>query len=78
MAFNKTAELLEKYVKKGSRLGIEGRWQTGSYENKDGQRVYTNECAIDRIEFLEAKKADDGFEPIQDNGFEPVQNELPF
>ena len=55
-AFKKTAELIERYVKKGTKIALEGRWQTGSYTNKDGQKVYTNDCIIDQIEFCESKK----------------------
>lgn len=44
LAFGKRAEFLEKYCKKGTKLVIEGSWQTGSYTNKDGNKVYTNEC----------------------------------
>ena len=41
VAFNKTAELLEQYTGKGSKIGVEGRISTGSYENKEGKKVYT-------------------------------------
>ena len=51
-AWNKTAELIANYMKKGSRLGVEGRIQTGSYE-KDGQRVYTTDVIVNQIEFLD-------------------------
>ncbi len=54
-AFGKTAEVIEKYVFKGTKLIVEGRWQTGSYTNKDGNKVYTNDCAVDSIEFCESK-----------------------
>lgn len=55
LAFGKTAEFLEKYVNKGTKIVVEGRWQTGSYE-KDGKNVYTNDCVIESIEFAESKK----------------------
>ena len=50
-AWGKTAELIEKYVTKGQMLGVEGEWRTGSYE-KDGRKIYTNDCNVSRIEFL--------------------------
>lgn len=50
-AFGKTAELIEKYVTKGQMLGVQGEWRTGSYE-KDGRKIYTNDCTVNRIEFL--------------------------
>ena len=56
-AFGKTGEVIEKYVRKGTKLIVEGRWQTGSYKNKDGQTVYTNDCAVDSIEFCESRSS---------------------
>jgi single-strand DNA-binding protein len=55
VAFGKTAEFIEKYCKQGTKLVIEGRWQTGSYINKDGQKVYTNDCVVESVEFAESK-----------------------
>ncbi len=55
VAFGKTAEFIEKYVKKGTKLCVEGRLQTGSYTNKDGQTVYTTEVVIENAEFAESK-----------------------
>lgn len=57
-AFGQTAELLKKCVKKGSRLLVEGRIQTGSYTNAEGKTVYTTDVVVDRIEFLDTKKND--------------------
>lgn len=57
-AFGKTAEFAEKYLKQGTKVVAEGRWQTGSYKNKDGQTVYTNDCLIESLEFAESKKAE--------------------
>ena len=80
-AFGKTAEFIEKYVFKGTKIAIEGRWQTGSYKNKDGQMVYTNDCMVEQVEFAESKKQ--GEEPQTDaNGFmnvpDGVIEDLPF
>ena len=51
--FGKLAENCERYTRKGLRIGIQGRLQTGSYKNKDGHTVYTTDVIADRIEFLE-------------------------
>lgn len=55
VAFGKTAEFTEKYLFKGMRVAIEGRIQTGSYTNQQGQKVYTTEIAVERQEFLEKR-----------------------
>ena len=60
VAFGKTAEFLEKYFRQGQRIGIDGRIQTGSYTNKDGQKVYTTDVIIESAEFVESKSASDG------------------
>jgi len=52
--FGKTAELVERYVKKGQQVALTGRIQTGSYE-KDGHKVYTTDVIADRVEFLGKK-----------------------
>jgi len=51
VAFNKTAEFIEKYFKKGDPIASNGRIQTGSYE-KDGQRVYTADIIVEAVEFV--------------------------
>ena len=53
VCFGKTAELVEKYLGKGRLVGIQGRIQTGSYQDKDGKTVYTTEVVADRVEFLD-------------------------
>lgn len=53
VAFGKTAELCEKYLSKGRLVGIIGAIHTGSYEDKDGKKVYTTEVYADRVEFLD-------------------------
>lgn len=82
VAFGKTAEFLEKYFKKGMRLAIEGRIQTGSYKNKEGKTVYTTDVVAEHAEFVESKKTeeekaittscDEHWQPI------PEQISLPF
>ena len=79
-AWNKTAELLANYTQKGSKISVEGRIQTGSYE-KDGQRVYTTDVIVNQIEFLDAAKNRQGNTQQNDNidGFFPIDNEdIPF
>lgn len=56
-AFGKTAEFIEKWCRQGTKLLLEGRWQTGSYTNRDGQKVYTNDCMVESCEFAESKNA---------------------
>lgn len=55
VAFGKSAEFIEKYCVQGTKLVTEGRWQTGSYTNKEGSKVYTNDCIIEHCEFAESK-----------------------
>lgn len=55
IAFGKTAEFFERFGRKGTKFLIEGRIQTGSYTNKDGQKVYTNDCVVERHEFCESR-----------------------
>lgn len=57
VAWNKTADFMAQYVKKGALLGLEGRIQTRSYDDKDGKRVYVTEVVADSVQFLESKKA---------------------
>lgn len=59
VAFGKTAEFLEKYVRKGTKLLVTGRIQTGSYTNKDGQKVYTTDVVVEECEFAESKSNSD-------------------
>ena len=54
VAFGKTAEVVAEYVKKGYRLAVNGRIQTGSYE-KDGNKVFTTDIMVGNVEFLESK-----------------------
>ncbi len=55
VAFGKTAEFFDKYTKQGTKLCVEGRIQTGSYNNKDGQKVYTTDVVVENVEFAESK-----------------------
>lgn len=57
VAFGKQAEFAEKYLKKGTKMTITGRIQTGSYTNKDGVKVYTTDVIVEEQEFAESKAA---------------------
>lgn len=57
VAFGKTAEFIEKYCFKGTKLVVSGRIQTGSYTNKEGQKVYTTDVVVEEAEFAESKAA---------------------
>ena len=59
IAFGKSAEFVEKYFRQGQRVLIEGRLQTGSYTNKEGQKVYTTDIIVDSQEFADSKGASD-------------------
>lgn len=86
VAFGKNGEFAEKYLKKGVKIAVSGRTQTGSYKDNDGKTVYTNDNVVEEHEFCESKgngqqskaKADasmDGFMDIPD-GIDDA--ELPF
>ena len=60
VAFGKTGEFIEKYGRKGIKFVVEGRIQTGSYTNKDGQKVYTTDVVVEQVEFAESKASADG------------------
>lgn len=83
VAFGKTAEFIEKYLTKGSKILLEGRIQTGSYTNKDGVKIYTTDVVAENVEFAESKgqqtnagvsgaNTDDGFTDM------PSDEDLPF
>ena len=65
VVWDKQAENLGKYQKKGNQIAVEGRIQTGSYE-KDGQRVYTTDVVADNVQFLESK-AQSQNRPVEDS-----------
>ena len=55
VAFGRTAEFLERFGRKGTKFVLEGRIQTGSYTNKDGQRVYTTDVVAENVEVAESR-----------------------
>ncbi len=79
IAFGKSAEFVEKYFRQGQRVLIEGRLQTGSYTNKEGQKVYTTDIVVETQEFADGKNGDtakntDDFMPVD----EMNEDGLPF
>lgn len=57
VAFGKAGEFAEKYLHQGTKIAVTGRIQTGSYTNKDGQKVYTTDVVVEDHEFAESKSA---------------------
>ena len=55
IAFGKLGEFAEKYLRQGIKIAVTGRIQTGSYTNKDGQKVYTTDVVVEEQEFCESK-----------------------
>ena len=55
VCFGRQAEFAEKYLRQGMKIAVTGRIQTGSYTNRDGQKVYTTDVVLDDIEFAESK-----------------------
>lgn len=56
LAWEKTAEFIQKYMKKGSQICISGRLQTGQYDDKDGKRIYTVDVIVEEVDFADSKK----------------------
>ena len=57
VAFGKTAEFIQKYFYKGMKIALDGRLQTGSYTNRDGNTIYTPDVIAEAVEFADSKKA---------------------
>lgn len=86
VAFGKQGEFAEKWLKQGTKIALTGRIQTGSYTNKEGQKVYITDVVVEECEFAESKAAsgqqaesqpsqpDDGFINIP----EGIEDTLPF
>lgn len=83
VAFGKGGEFAEKYLRKGMLICVSGHIQTGSYTNKEGQKVYTTDVVIEEQDFAESKKAAAGqAAPTDADGFmsipDGIDEELPF
>lgn len=75
VAFGKTSESIMKWVQKGTKILIDGRIQTGSYENRDGKKVNTFDVIINNWEFAQSKGENSGFETVPDT---MAEDELPW
>ena len=77
VAFGKTAEFIEKYFRKGMKIEISGRIQTGSYTNQEGNKVYTTDVVAEQVGFAESRAASQGTQDSNGNtndstgGFDP-------
>ena len=93
VTFGRNAEFAEKYLRQGTKIVLTGRIQTGSYTNRDGQKVYTTDIVVEEQEFAESKAATAGnggqgnysrasSAPSDANGFmnipDGIDDELPF
>ena len=91
VAFGRSAEFAEKYLRQGSKIAIVGRIQTGSYTDRNGNKVYTTDIVVEEQEFAESKASQDTSEqepkpspygPADENGFinipDGIDEELPF
>lgn len=78
--WNKQAEALSTYTKKGHQIAVTGRIQTGSYDNQQGQKVYTTDVVVETFDFLESRSSSEqngNFSTAQQNNFTaPVQNQF--
>lgn len=73
--FGKGAEFAEKYLSKGIKLVVTGRIQTGSYTNKEGQRVYTTDVIVEEQEFAESKNSSNG-QSAGSDGFMNIPDDI--
>ena len=76
VAFGKSAEFAQKYFHKGMKVSVRGRIQTGSYTNKDGQKVYTTDVVAEEQEFAESKNnSSNAPEPSKEDDFMTISDE---
>ena len=78
VAFGRTAEVIGQYFRKGNRIAITGHIQTGSYENQQGQRIYTTDVIVDQLDFVESSKNNSKNEDNFNNNLKTDEPELPF
>ena len=67
VAFGNRAETMNKFLSKGSKIAVEGRIQTGSYDDKDGKKVYTTDVLIDSFEFCDSRNSGSESSPNYSN-----------
>lgn len=79
VAFGRTAEVIGQYFHKGNKIAITGHIQTGSYENQQGQRIYTTDVIVDQFDFVESVNYNSANKDNVDNSLKPEpEPELPF
>ncbi len=84
VVWQKAAENVAKYLSKGSQVAVDGRIQTSSYDNKEGQRVYRTDVVADQVEFLGSKggsqgSRNDDFKDSEEDSFKgDFSEEIPF
>lgn len=71
VAWNRVADLMSQYLRKGALIGVEGRIQTRSYDDKDGRRVYVTEVVADSVQFLESRQT---AQQTNNNAYAPQNN----
>lgn len=76
VAFDRAGEFAERYFRQGIKIVVTGRIQTGSYTNRDGQKVYTTEVIVEDQEFAESKNASSGAGSA-DSGYRPAERPMP-
>ena len=87
VAFGKNGEFAEKYLRKGTKIALTGRIQTGSYTNKDGAKIYTTDVVAEEFEFAESKNANQTssnnnnagispYGPVDSDGFMNIPDEI--
>ena len=79
ICFGKLATIVEKHCTKGLMVNVLGEWMTGSYKNKDGNTVYTNDCNISKLEFCESKSQSNSQPqptPSNDNSWMSIPDNL--
>ncbi len=77
IAWNNTAEVMEKYVKKGALLGVDGRLQTRTYDGRDGKKVYVTEVVCESLRMLDSKSSSRGDNFINSiESYEPTNNKI--
>lgn len=77
VAFGKSAEFAEKYFRQGLKVIVTGRIQTGSYTNREGQKVYTTDVVAEDQEFAESKQASQAHAPSQAPASTPTPPSAP-
>ena len=84
LAFRRQGDFAAKYFRRGMKVAVSGRIQTGSYVNREGRKVYTTDVIVDDQEFAESRKAEEPVTPVpvDEDGFmhypDEAMDDLPF